>query len=126
MHTLSQEHLKTVHSTDCLYGCESCDYVTAKKEAIMLHLSTHIAPAPAPPTTQLVPLPSGSGTTPSASTANAPTPLYGCTQCGFTTPLMATLVAHAASHTASEGTSKEKASSQASKGLQQHAQVRGW
>lgn len=96
-----QAHLQSVHGTDRLYACDSCEFVTANKGAMMGHLTKHIPTTTTTATTsQFLPT---AITAPPSTTTVAATPLYACTQCGFTTPTMSTLVAHAASHNIGRG-----------------------
>ena len=112
-----QGHLLTVHGTDHLYACDSCEFVTANKGAMMGHLAKHIPTTTTTTTAATTQLPIATAITapPSISTSVAATPLYTCTQCGFTTPTMSTLVAHAASHSIGAGANSNNTSTMAVK-----------
>lgn len=100
-----QEHLQSVHGTDHLYACGSCSFVTANKNAMMSHLSSHVHPqTPGSSSSgQLVTLPSNASISSSHQSAvslqsSSITPVFACSQCGFNTPTMSVLVAHATKH----------------------------
>lgn len=90
-----QMHLQTVHKTDRLYMCETCDYVASDKAGIMSHLPTHLETSTS--ANDLLSCNASSVTQPSTSNI---TVIYTCAECGFESQTLQILRTHALKHNA--------------------------